>query len=1781
MVEAKEVGPTRAAPVVFDPPQRGSFEWTSPTQLTFKPAAGSLNWGHRIKASIQGLPVSWVATFDVPPFQAAGKVASWPVIDGRPRWVAFLPGDAEAIGNAPLLSLYDQPVEPRKLAKKVTATDSHGKSLRVRVTRPETAEPIFDGDVDLAHLIAVSLVDTLPQGEPIVLVLPSADEAGVNTEAHPLLVNRELSLTTRLEEGDAKRAPLDSQWTLEFSNAVRSQAVEDRVRIEPEPEDVQVSSWGREVKVHAVLAPGVRYRMTVPADVTDVLGNRLGKDSVVSFRSQDLAPMLDMPKGPLLLERDRPRVPIRVRNLGPVAAEIFPLESVSAYARAGKDGENPCDATPLHGGRAIAPVRLRAKVNVDETLDLPLNAQGIRGLACVRTTAVGRGSESESHVLTASVLVQVTDLGITAKVFSGHVFTWVTRLRDAKPVKGAKLVLLDGVGNTVSRATTGEDGVAELAAKDLATGAGVEQKLFVLAQAREDAAMLELDEERLSQAWQFGLSGEVKGAIPLPASVFTDRGAYRPGETVHVKVIVTGKAEPKVAVQVQDPRGQEAFSRTLTLDPFSAADADVELKPQAPVGEYSLRVTRGERFTVRHFRVEEYRVPTFEVAVKSPEWSWSRSDEIHATVEARYLHGGALGNREVRWEVLRDRVPFSPAGFPQYAFSLPDFAAPVGQVANGEGKLEATGSLTLSFRADHPAQAGPMRYVVEASVTDLDRQAYAGRISKVVHPADFYVGLRPPGRNVLVAGTTLEVPVVAVRPDGTPVEGVEIRAELERVDSHTTARLAGTGVQLLNHPVVAEGEQCLVTTTKTATLCRFALSEAGSYRARAWAEDLHHQVVQAGFDVTVAGDNSVAWPRFDQDRVELIADKAGYEPGDVAHLVVQTPFTKATGLLTLERDRVVEHRIFTIDGDTPRLDVPLSAGLAPNVFASVVLLRGRTHFDKDATGFETGAPAFKIGYANLPVDPTGHRLAVQVTPGSLVAGPKEPLQIDVVVRDSAGKPSSGQATLMVVDEAVLGLTGYATPAPVAELFSPRALGIRTAESRLELPDARRARREQIFAGGDGEEGFRLQMLNSDLRNLFKSTAYWNPRVPVDENGTARVTVNLPDNLSAFRIMAVVVDKNGRAGSSDRKVVVRKPLMVQPVLPRFAYPDDQFVAEAMVFNGTAESGSVAVEARFRGLENRGPLHQQLEIKAGETGTFRFPVTVTGRDNAMARFSAQLGKKTDAVEVSLPLPNPGSKRVEVASANVSGEGTLTVHLPADRQPKTAEVEVMLSSTALTELKDAVGYLMDYPNGCIEQTTSTAYPLVVLRDLLPDMGVTVNEADLKKFSEAGIRSLLSFQTPAGGLSYWPGSDKPHAFGTAFGATALIEGKKRGYDVPDEALKRIADYLESKLREGTISEEMPHEAMADGDTRAFIVMTLGRLGRPQPAYISALWREKSKLTAFGLSFLATSVEESKDTSLLQPILAEVRRVAKENDKEAWYEGHPEGGWSMGSPIRTHAAALLAFADSGDTEMGAKFLAGLLARRQPGWGIWGNTQENVFGVMGVARMVGSPRAGGRPVQAEVTVDGKHFTVDQMEAVSPRVRRLTLAENDLALTPGKQQTRSFTVKTPSLTIATVRSRYEVVLNEHNRAGRSNGYEVSRRYETVDGKSLSEGPIPLGSVVRIRISVKANAKNNYVAVEDHLPAGLEPMNTELATTEKMGAGPITPEIERGLALLSYRELRDARVAFYVDEMPAGSYEFVYLARATTPGHFLRPAAGAEAMYRPEIAGSTAIDDVEIQ
>jgi uncharacterized protein YfaS (alpha-2-macroglobulin family) len=372
---------------------------------------------------------------------------------------------------------------------------------------------------------------------------------------------------------------------------------------------------------------------------------------------------------------------------------------------------------------------------------------------------------------------------------------------------------------------------------------------------------------------------------------------------------------------------------------------------------------------------------------------------------------------------------------------------------------------------------------------------------------------------------------------------------------------------------------------------------------------------------------------------------------------------------------------------------------------------------------------------------------------------------------------------------------------------------------------------------------------------------------------------------------------------------------------------------------------------------------------------------------------------------------------------------------------------------------------------------------------------------------------------------------------------------------------------------------------------MTLGRMNRPQPDLIRDLWRERNSLTAFGLSFLAAAVKESNNRAVpLAEVLDAVRKTSVESADSATFPGSPRGSWSFDSPTRSNAVALMAYA-IGDpaNPMTAKFLRGLMEKRRDG--LWGTTQGNVFGIMAIYHLVSGPgtRQDGAAPRFSVKLGGRTYPASAFTPVSGG-RTFTLAVNEADIQAAQsgpravQETEALTVSFQGLGsgafYVTAKASYDMPVDSRFLSPKDSGIRFTRVFENLDGRPL-QGVIPLGSIVRVRLGVQTRKNLNYTAFDDLIPAGFEILNTALLTTETRGGEGESAAAVRTRALTSFKDFRDYRAAFYADELPAGSYEFVYYVRATSPGTFFLPVSTGEAMYDPDTFGTTGGGSVTIR
>jgi hypothetical protein len=1695
------------------------------------------------------------------PRQPSAKISGFKAEPSLPRFVMPIDGGTGLMGRKPVILLFDQSVNPTDFKGAIAAKGPDG-TLAVKVesvgARPEMD---YYGVANTSYMLAVTVSPLPPDGSAVSLDVPSFDRSGKK-----IMVPVTLRVFTSFEADspaleDLKRrtADFNERVFISFNGSFRIDDFDRCFTVSPDPRNLSVSYFDEGVLIEMDLMPGTVYRASIDSGFTDLLGNPLLKPFSYEFTSRDLDPYFETVAGVVVLEKDANRIPVKLRNVGKIVAHIIRIDDPETFLRMSAQGT-------IDDGEIASSVEFDASaLSMNYTHRADLGIDGDTGLKAIVFTAEGSGSEGMGRSLTAVAFVQTTAIGLSCKVWGSKAFVWATSLKDGSPVEGAMAQSPSGRRGSM----TNEDGVATI---DIGEGDG-----YVYARLEGDISILRLDPDEMSHAWQFDIP-EAADTTAMGGVLFADRGAYRPGETAFVKFFASAvdrESPATISLRVVDSRGETVMEETSTLDEFGGTSFRIPIKANAATGKYSVSArAEGRNGILRSsFFVEEYRIPDFSVSFLQDSLPWVNDEQIRVRARASYYSGQSLDGRDIAWRVFRQPERFESPWYPGYTFDLRPSSSSTSTVASGKGVLNDDGEFAISFLPERLPESGRTRYIVEAVVTDIDRQTFAGRTSKVVEGPLVRVGIKVRERKIYRSGSTISMPVVVVDANGEAIEGRRVRAFLESIEYHQTTMEALDGsTEIYNREVVSSSEIRGFESAGAQREYSLIVREAGTYRLRLSVADDSNASSSTAFEFTVTGDESVPWPRFDKERIELIADKPTYKVGETAILVAQSPYPRADALLTIESNGVIAYKRFEISNNTPSIEVPMLESYQGRIYVSVILVRGREHRLADATGFETGAPGYKIGYAALDVERADSRLAVETTHRPVLA-PGQTCEISLRVSKGDGSASAASVALMVVDEAVLALTGYATPDPSRTAFAPEALDLRNASNILDLPYSRRARNEELFPGGDSDASVAIPPDRGEaLRKLFKSTAYWNPDVRVGADGTATVSFTLPDNLTTYRVMAVASDGKGRFGSCQSTLAAKKPLMVRVSAPRFARIGDSFSIEATVFNETGKDTTVELATEVSGLNLTTKPTALKAIKAGESGTYGLTVMGSAEGNAKIAFRAKAGANVDSVEIAIRILPSDTLTIEGAMGIATPGTPFLATMPKNAVTGSTRAELVLSGNQLSSLSGAIRYLIAYPHGCIEQTTSSAWPLILLKNLLPLAGISYDSAAWREYAEAGLARILTFVTPSGGLSYWPGENSPHLFGSAYGAWVLTESKRQGFSVPDAVLRNLASFLEQALKGQAATG---YYGSLSSDDKAFLALTLGKLGKHQKPYIQAIW-SNGGLSLFGLSCLAVAWKESGgDHPLLADMLGAIGNAIRVEDGVALIDHESPRGYSFSSSSRSLGAALLALSTCDPSSA----LIGPIANRlilSSANGRWGNTQENAFAIMGLTASQPSQS----PDRIACSIGGRAFSPKDMKSMQSGIYSLNLSKEELARLEIKDGALAIECLEGPRLVVNIRFSYDVD-DRATLAKVDKGFQIERLLFDESGKRLGSDSLPSGSLIEVRLRVTAKETTNYVAITDNLPAAFEALNMALATTEAVARRNPSDAERRGSSVLSYSEIRDDKVLFYANEMPAGTYEFAYYVRITGTGSFSYPSARAEAMYLSDRYGTSGSSKIAVK
>jgi len=1828
-------------PAQLQPSVAGEWRWLGSASVEFVPQAPlpfSTRFTVTVPAGLKSVdgqalavPYSWTFDTPAPAVQAVEPAEGWAWVTPGQHFLLLLNQPVVDLDKAlRVLVGPEETVWPFTLAKAEvldTGKERSGQGRSLVASRQTRYELVLGKPLPLGAPVTLTLAPTL-RGAEGPLTLGQERRFAFRTYGPMAILGADGCHSA------ARRCPY-GPLVLRTSNPAVLASLKEKLSLQPavtlDWENAEVfpgdNREGPRVAVPGRFRPGTDYRVSVAAGVRDEFGQAAAA-AADGFRTTDLEPGFDPGPDVALLEaKGDGALPVEVTNLTHLQARLWALSpaEMARFLGSRRAGQATPGGSPL-----VTSLATSGATNVLQTRPLPLRAF-LAGKGTTLFFAELTAPElSDEWRRTRRVSGQLTDLVVHAKLGATSSAVWVTRLSDGKPVEGAELQLFDRTGAVRWRGKSDADGLARLPglAEVLpsADGRDVWEPPFALV-----AASLGTDTGITLSSWMggfgpwaFDLPTDWDGRTPKSlGTVFADRGIYRPGDTVFLKGLAryralgTIQSPPQgtpVQLRVVTSRGKEVVSRTLTLDEYGTFSTEVALDRDLPLGTFQVTASATVKGKpIRYsgsFRVEEYRAPQFKVDVSSAAPDLAAGDAVAAQVLARYLFGGAMAGAEVRWAVTRSSVTFEPPGNEGFAFGQAvaawDEEAPpsVSDVfAAGEGKTDGMGVLALQAgKAETPGDRTYV-YTVEAEVTDVSRQRQANRVALTVHPAALYAGLRPRNTGFAEAGKPVTLDVVAVTPKGARQVGTEVEVSVARRD-WKFIRKKGVGERwtTVSEPVEEAAGGCKVKTEATPGTCTFTPKQGGFYILKATVRDGSGRAQTTAAGLYVLGSGWVSWQRNDTDRIDLIPDKTLYDVGETARVLVKSPFPDAEALLSVEREGVLTARRVRLQGAATALEVPLGEGDIPNVFVSVVLVRGRVE-QPAGTDLrdDPGRPTVRVGYAQLHVEKKSKRLAVQLTPDGAERRPRDKVRLAVHVTDWKGQGVPSQVTVWAVDEGVLRLTGYQVPDVMEAVHPLRGLSVRLGEPLIHLVQRKLYGEKGLDSGGGGGgEG-----AGNGFRSEFKTTVLFAPAVVTDADGRAQVEFSLPDNLTTYRLMAVALTRGEQLGSGESHVTVSKPLLALPALPRLLRVGDVVEAGVVVHAPGGKVKEVEVKADVQGLVLEGPAVQRVALPDARPREVRFRYRAVARGEAVFRFAVTGGGERDGLEQRLPVQLPTALEAVAVAGDTADSRREALVPPAGMRPDVGGLEVTLASTALGGFSEAMRQLVDYPYGCLEQLSSRLVPFVALRELSgrfaipwkPDTATAwVGEGALAEqgahdpdaLIRRTVKAIEGLQNLDGGYRYWSSDGCSAEWASSYAVLALGRSAEVGYPVDAAALKRGQDFLARVVASGTGVRCSYWGGPLDDTTRTFALWALARTGAPKASYYGELFSRRDQLPLFARAMLADAMfTGGGDRAQARTVLTEVMDRAKESPAGLHFEEMNPATYASRwtSDVRTTALVLLTLTDVTPDHPYVAKMARYLTGVRGADGRYRTTQEAAFALMALTEVTRVKERDTPDFLARVTLDGKDLVAMPFRGRSLDVQRSGVPLAQLPRTGGPVALDFRRDGKAGVLYYGALLRYAPATMPTNALDR--GIVVQRWVEPYAGGGQVRA-VQAGELVRVQVRLATSMERTNVAVEVPLPAGLEAVDTSLATTarggtprpgappgdegEEEGGDDSAPPWAMGFwSPFNHTERRDDRVVLFADRLPPGIHLTTVVARATTPGDFVLMPAHAEEMYAPEVFG----------
>lgn len=1666
-----------------------------------------------------------------------------------------------------------------------------------------------------------------------------------------------------------------TQWGffLEFSNPVNPTLVAQSIKISPPAPLIHKLYGDRITSVHLSnfsVKPGVKYKVKV-LKLKDIYGNMLDKESEFEIQMPNYRADFHVETGVSVIESEKKQIlPVELVNMPSINIFVgkFNIENIQRSLKYIGTGSYDSDYD-LFDEIKYTNVKWNTGSKWNAGGKYGFNVQKYlnknkTGWLAVRyqdpNDTINKNNNKPKYPY--SQLVQSTDLGMSVKEGYDFSYVWINSITRGDFLSDIEVKMYDAK-NKINSCKTDTNGFCKIKnSKEVVLPVSI----YMAENNKDDRAFVDSKNYRVySGDYSYGNISNFQ----LYGEIFYDRKLYRPGDTVFFKAVVASKINGQLKpfknknlkVSISNSRGSTVFEKTLTTSNEGGLWSSLEISKDATVGHYSLAIQGNDseqQSIYSNFQVEEFRPVTFSVNVKGGKDS-KTGDKLTIDISGKYLFGAPMQNARVEYNVSKNLKSIYFERFADYNFNdeppyeYKNLNGSYYVNSQGTERLNAGGiynlplSITPHFSYENIdkqnkkyTMSSPYTMSINATVRDIDDKIVNKKESFNVFPSDFLIGIKK-YNSYQDYKTPFDFDLIAVSNNGENIgsKNIEIRV-VKAIWKSILSKSSGSSTNTQNtltKELVLEQDQ---TISDIPTKFSFQPTGPGIYLVTAQEKGgmVYARTIIIAYGKEESNQESeevISWSKRDDDSISLTADKTKYKPGEVAKVLIKSPFEKCKAILTVERETVFWSKTIDLANDGKPIEIPIKEEYLPNVYFSVMLIRPRlepssTLSQKEIDSFvkhDLGLPKFKIGTIQIPVDNSSRKLNLSVKTDKENYNPGDKMKIYI---DSA---ANSEIALTVADEAVLNLIDYKYKNPVETFYNYWLNGIRNLENRkLLIRQYSFANKGESPGGGGGDEssgGFDLDSEDGARKNI-RYTAYWNPNIKTDANGKAYVEFKLPDNLSSFKIMAVS-SLGGSYGQTEKSFLVKKAMVILQNTSSFIRPGDTLRMGMTVINQTNihEKFKVSLSSDLLSPGNNISI---VDLLPGESKEVIFPVSLNLKKYGSIKKQIEEKKENRIITLkgllSVSPENPDSFKnyraddindklvfnLEVKEPELEEAFTIAGYTESQADesiliPGSSKVnhfigglKINLSSSALVGLENGFSFYALNPFQCLEQRSSAFLLNMSAGSLLKSFSHSPPDKDSFDFDlieKKFLGEIEDFQNSDGSFNLWKNSKDyvpyPNPYLTAHVVFILQVAKDSGYSVNQNVLRKSYEFLQSYIK----------NPGKDGymyvlDTFSFINYLFARQGIENESLTEMLLQNEDKLSMRARIYLSLSIAKKKgitnynDNKHTKRIMEYIKNHLEITTRSIRVKEESTGSYQRAfySEAVVSGLALLHFLqlDIGNPLI-PQMVNSILKDKKHLW-----MDSHSTGIMALALKDYYDRFekqnSANPPIAKVLINSKLLAEKAFEKNKLQTANFNFPLYNLGSYGGFDTPLPFQFKNEnkSRMYYTASMVYSPFLKDVKE--RDEGMEIQRaifdlakvtpqnQYGRIIKNNFTRGNVYLYKVTVV------NPKTYYNAIiQAPIPSSFEIVNSEFQTEEKKFAHLAEQNNSNDDYYYSshgiFKEYRQDKAIFYVDYLYQGKHDYFFLVRPLVKGNANYPAASVKLMYEPEIFGRTNGTNINVQ